>query len=653
MIIAQSPGRTSAVIAVDRFGTSGTPALLVSPPPRAAAVTLTENLDRLVLAALADVPTLSTYATVARWEVASGPGPRRVRGDEDARRIAHARFARRPAVIIWFQNDGAVLSAKAHLSTVFGNAGGDSGISLTIARFGHGARPSEPAGEVASDLPSWSYIDLDTLPGVSPADIVAQAIAWFLLAVVDTYWAQTSGRSPGLLGVATQGTTHTAAPADDNDQDAEGLEPGSRFGRLQREGKELARGRLRGGPGGAGQRARRGHGRGPDPACTFCRRPGLPADAARRARRRRAVRHSPVRLVVRVHPERHPGGRTVSKDRAIVRIYESEIDTIAEETHDHPEIETGGSLFGLWTNAGSPTVFLATRPGSKARRTPTEFEQDAALHKRLDEFVLGKFGMQSLGLWHSHHHLGLHELSRGDVGRTMNYAGKFDRQRFCDLLCYFAEPAGERRSGPEAVTVKPYVYHNAPAGHRLPTSVAVLPGMSPVRKALDRTIRGEAALRPANARQTPYRLAESNDAEGLARPRGFWFGREDNPGRMVEHDGPVPGAAQDDGPSDYAIPNITEYVERQIEPLLRRVPQPCQAELSETAGGALLMLTLTDRNEASLVLGWHHERAVVVGVGSGSVTAMGRAPGADRARAERNPVGCPRRGVWPHPPAGG
>ena len=80
MIIAQSPGRTSAVIAVDRFGTSGTPALLVSPPPRAAAVTLTENLDRLVLAALADVPTLSTYATVARWEVASGPGPRRVRG---------------------------------------------------------------------------------------------------------------------------------------------------------------------------------------------------------------------------------------------------------------------------------------------------------------------------------------------------------------------------------------------------------------------------------------------------------------------------------------------------------------------------------------------------------------------------------------------
>ena len=507
---------------------------------------------------------------------------------------------------------------------------------------------------MASDLPLWSYIDLDTLPGVSPADIVAQAIAWFPLAVVDTYWAQTSGRSPGLLGVATQGTAHTAAPADDNDQDAEGLEPGSRFGRLQREGKELARSGYEVGLEGAGQRARRGHGRGPDPACTFCRRPGLPADAARRARRRRAVRHSPVRLVVRVHPERHPGGRTVSKDRAIVRIYESEIDLIAEETHDHPEIETGGSLFGLWTNAGSPTVFLATRPGSKARRTPTEFEQDAALHKWLDEFVLGKFGMQSLGLWHSHHHLGLHELSRGDVGRTMNYAGKFDRQRFCDLLCYFAEPAGERRSGPEAVTVKPYVYHNAPAGHRLPTSVAVLPGMSPVRKALDSTIRGEPALRPANARQTPYRLAESNDAEGLARPRGFWFGREDNPDRMVEHDGPVTGAAQDDGPSDYAIPNMTEYVERQIEPLLRRVPQPCQAELSETAGGALLMLTLTDRNEASLVSAGTMSGPWLSGVGSGSVTEMGTyAMSRSCSRRTQPAPGCPRRGVWPHPPAEG
>src|SRR4051794_36109970 len=102
-------------------------------------------------------------------------------------------------------------------------------------------------------------------------------------------------------------------------------------------------------------------------------------------------------------------------DRAIVRIFESELAVVIDETRHHPEIETGGSLFGLWTNAGSPTIFLATRPGPNAIHHVTQFEQDVETHYRLDEISLKQFGTQSLGLWHSHHQIGLEELSSGDV----------------------------------------------------------------------------------------------------------------------------------------------------------------------------------------------------------------------------------------------
>ena len=62
-----------------------------------------------------------------------------------------------------------------------------------------------------------------------------------------------------------------------------------------------------------------------------------------------------------------------------------------------------------------------------------------------------------------------------------------------------------------------------------------------------KTTQENGALRPATPRQTAYRLAESTDAEGVARSRGFRFGRGDDQGRMVEDDGPIerPAALQD------------------------------------------------------------------------------------------------------------
>ncbi|SDD74882.1 hypothetical protein [Glycomyces harbinensis] len=176
----------------------------------------------------------------------------------------------------------------------------------------------------------------------------------------------------------------------------------------------------------------------------------------------------------------------MEQQRALIRIYGSEIDCIADETADHPEIETGGSLFGLWSDRGNPTIHLATRPGPNAERHVTLFAQDPEFHWQIEQLVLHHFGVQAVGLWHSHHRLGLPELSGGDLRRTREFSRRTERVKFTDILTYF-----DTRRPPEQeqeVCLKPHVYADASAGRQLPARFEVIPGVSPLRAALHRIV---------------------------------------------------------------------------------------------------------------------------------------------------------------------
>ncbi|MBT3224231.1 MAG: hypothetical protein HN348_34620, partial [Proteobacteria bacterium] len=101
--------------------------------------------------------------------------------------------------------------------------------------------------------------------------------------------------------------------------------------------------------------------------------------------------------------------------RCALRIFASEIHAIVSEIRRYPHTETGGDLFGLWSHGGAPTVFLASLPGPGAIRQSHHFQQDPATHISLERLVWDYFGLQCVGLWHSHHRLGLEHLSRGDI----------------------------------------------------------------------------------------------------------------------------------------------------------------------------------------------------------------------------------------------
>lgn len=318
---------------------------------------------------------------------------------------------------------------------------------------------------------------------------------------------------------------------------------------------------------------------------------------------------------------------------ATVRIYESELSLIVHETSKFEMTETGGSLFGLWTNIGNPTILLASRPGEQAIRTTVQFEQDAGTHRLMEELMVRYHGVQSVGLWHSHHGLGLHELSGGDMRRTMQFAHRAKRQLFCDLLCYFSERRKGAQESPE-VTIKPYVYNDAPSGRRLPTSLIVLPGLSPLRGALleqgyrrDVEEKLRFALAPPPERWQPrYRtersvdLAMPGDEDGSGSPAGsFWRFHKKKSEISDTDDVSVPSSPpKAEQKIRNAIPDLENFVHNYIEPALRDIPRGgVRCEIEPIFDGQALRMTLVsaDRSvEHEVDLGWDGTQPVVTRV---------------------------------------
>ena len=125
-----------------------------------------------------------------------------------------------------------------------------------------------------------------------------------------------------------------------------------------------------------------------------------------------------------------------------MRLFLSEIKTIAYEASRFPETETGGDLYGLWTANGNPVVYLATGPGKNAKATSLIFEMDVENMKRSEDTMLASFGLQYLGDWHSHHHLPLDRPSLGDQQRIRTICRNNNRSRMCEIIVNHVEEDG-------------------------------------------------------------------------------------------------------------------------------------------------------------------------------------------------------------------
>lgn len=165
---------------------------------------------------------------------------------------------------------------------------------------------------------------------------------------------------------------------------------------------------------------------------------------------------------------------------AEARIYTGELALLYEMLAESENVETGGELLGLWSHQGNPTIMLVSGPDTAATRTETHFLQPPGIHMMIERHMWDVFGLQVLGIWHSHHRLGLHELSNGDRMRTQRYAASHGRIRYIELL------GSLDAAHPGRPQIRPYLYSDAQQLEELPVNILELPGRSPIRDALTR-----------------------------------------------------------------------------------------------------------------------------------------------------------------------
>lgn len=94
-------------------------------------------------------------------------------------------------------------------------------------------------------------------------------------------------------------------------------------------------------------------------------------------------------------------------------IFKSEVEEISNYVLQYPNLETGGSMYGWYSETGLPIIALITGPGKNAMHHEVRFHADEAYSFAIGTAII-KYGLQHLGEWHSHHKINLNYPSGVD-----------------------------------------------------------------------------------------------------------------------------------------------------------------------------------------------------------------------------------------------
>ena len=156
-----------------------------------------------------------------------------------------------------------------------------------------------------------------------------------------------------------------------------------------------------------------------------------------------------------------------------VLIYNEEAVRISRFVMAYPNSETGGDLFGFWTNSGAPVISYAIGPGRCSAHWYSSFYQDEDWLHEAGTDLYDRHGLQHIGEWHSHHHLGLNLPSAGDIRTVVRGLAAKNWAKFVLMIA-------TKDASVESPVVQNYYLVN-PNGDYKPLRPGALPGQSPFR----------------------------------------------------------------------------------------------------------------------------------------------------------------------------
>jgi hypothetical protein len=155
-------------------------------------------------------------------------------------------------------------------------------------------------------------------------------------------------------------------------------------------------------------------------------------------------------------------------------IFESELCVMAKSTYEFGDLETGGYLYGAYTNETTIVVMLATLAGQGAVHRPNQFIPDLAQVHRDDQEISKLTGLCVVGRYHGHTCVLDHSSPVDDASRRA-LLRKNPRQQFLELiLCPDVVGHG-------AMRLYAYACEGDSPDRIVPCQVTVLPGYSPIR----------------------------------------------------------------------------------------------------------------------------------------------------------------------------
>lgn len=161
-------------------------------------------------------------------------------------------------------------------------------------------------------------------------------------------------------------------------------------------------------------------------------------------------------------------------------IYGSELNAIQNHVLRYPDLETGGSLYGWYSETGLPIIAMATGPGRNATHESTRFHADESYSMAIGRRMVS-YGLQHLGEWHSHHVLGLAQPSGIDC-RAMQSSLGAPGSPASRILCGIANIVGGR------VTFNLFFFSADMGLEYAGTPLVVREGESPVRIGLGKVL---------------------------------------------------------------------------------------------------------------------------------------------------------------------
>ncbi|WP_300949357.1 Mov34/MPN/PAD-1 family protein [Phocaeicola sartorii] len=204
-------------------------------------------------------------------------------------------------------------------------------------------------------------------------------------------------------------------------------------------------------------------------------------------------------------------------------IYQSELDYLSQCVLDYPNIETGGQLFGFWSNQGVPVVLYVIGPGRNANHQKSFFNQDTEYLMSVGNELLDRYGLCHIGEWHSHHQLGLARPSGHDA-RTMHHGlMRIPQRRLLLCICNYENGCS---------TANPYNFHENDLNSYTDAQWQIIPRRSPFREIADMELK-DILIHPQTSkpRHGSNRIVQEEQPEQPSQvriPATYWVAQEGN-----------------------------------------------------------------------------------------------------------------------------